>query len=92
MRDYLTKEERCGIVCDMSDNVREVRLLRDIRDQKGTKRRKGEILLATFHSEPSTNKGMCFPMYLVGVRLMPTEYELVLSNNDFNKLLMGEVK
>ena len=86
----MTNKKGCGIVADMVENVRQVRVLHDVRDQAGKTIRAGEIVMAAFHPQPEKAKGLCYPLYYTGVRLYPTEYEIVITEKEWESLLNQE--
>ena len=66
----------------------EVRILNEFKDGRGVVCPAGEIITVTM-SHPEFGKGRCYPKDYTGVTLHPEEYEVIIPDKVFDKLLEG---
>lgn len=69
--------------------ARQIRSLVEVEESGMTKLCKGDEITAMFPAEPSLHNGVCYPVGFPGLRLYPNEYEFVLEDSEFAKLLEG---
>lgn len=73
---------------DKRDMPMTVRTLKEFRDAKGKHCREGQIIMVTA-SHPELGRGVVYPRYYPGTQLDPSEYEIMIPEGEFNKLLKG---
>jgi len=69
--------------------VRKVCLLEDVIDARGKIAAEGTEVFAIFPPDPSDSEGACYPLYYSGLQLFPDQYQIVLTDRDYQRILKG---